>query len=273
MATHPTHRLVATARDISTLSYLPASPRVLLVSLDVTSSASIDDAISTGLAAFQRIDVLINNAGVNTLGAAEALPSATMRSIMDVNFWGAADMTRAVLPIMRAQGLSDQPPAGRAVGGGTILQVSSMGGRLTAPAHAAYHASKFALSGWTLGLASELAPEWGIRICLLEPGGVRSRYLDKALGGVVAHEAYADPDMVINQTVAYLGSEVIREGFAEADDVARVIVDVAMHEGLLPGRLPLGRDALQAVVAESERVAKEVEAWSEVGLSVGNQVG
>lgn len=113
---------------------------------------------------------MVNNAGCNTLGIAEALPETSMRTAMETNFWGPMHLTRKAVAIFR----DVNPKSGEI--GGTIVNVTSIGGRIALPAEAGYHASKFALEGFTEAIASELFPAWKIRVMILEPGGTKSQF-------------------------------------------------------------------------------------------------
>lgn len=126
------HRIVATARDITSLSYLPDGPTVLKLSLDVTSQQAIGKAVSDAVLHFKRIDVLVNNAGYGLLGDMEGIPEADARLQLETNFWGPVHLTKEALRVFR-----EVNPQGQ---GGTVVQVSSIGGWLTAPGHSFYHA-------------------------------------------------------------------------------------------------------------------------------------
>jgi NADP-dependent 3-hydroxy acid dehydrogenase YdfG len=113
------HRVAATARNVAVLQELAASApeRVLALALDVTRRADVDAGISAVLSRFSRIDVLVNNAGYGVAGAFEETSDAELRALMDTNFFGAMNVTRAALPTLRAQG------------SGAIVNISSLGGR------------------------------------------------------------------------------------------------------------------------------------------------
>lgn len=127
-------RVVATARKPSTLSYLPDEPSILKLALDVTSDASVDAAFKAALEKYGRIDVFVNNAGYTKMGVTEAIADDEMRGIVETIFWGAVRCTKRVVPIMREVNPKTGPI------GGTVLQITSMGGRITLPGGASYHA-------------------------------------------------------------------------------------------------------------------------------------
>ena len=149
------NRVVATARNPSSMSNIPDKPNVLKLKLDVTSIPSIEDALSETLAQFQRIDVVVNNAGYTLVGDTEAAGDAEARALLDTNFWGCVDVTKRALGIMRDDNAKNDGQRG-----GVILNISSMGGWFGFPACSFYHASKFAMEGWTEAVARELPSDW-----------------------------------------------------------------------------------------------------------------
>jgi NAD(P)-dependent dehydrogenase (short-subunit alcohol dehydrogenase family) len=153
-------RVAATARDPTTLDDLAGRyPRTLLpIPLDVTSKPEVDAAVRTAHEHFGRLDVVVNNAGYGTFGMVEEVTEAQARAQLETNFFGALWVTKAVLPILRAQR------------SGHILQVSSIGGVTANPTLGLYHASKWALEGMTQALAAEVH-DFGIKVTLVEPAG------------------------------------------------------------------------------------------------------
>lgn len=148
------NRVVATARKLSALSSLPEGPNVLKLSLDVTSKASIDAATKAALAKFGRLDVVVNNAGYGLYGDTESTTDEQARKQLDTNFWGAVDITKEAMRIMREENPKTGPQ------GGVVVQISSLGGRVGFAGGAFYHASKFALEGFTEAVAKEVHPDW-----------------------------------------------------------------------------------------------------------------
>jgi NAD(P)-dependent dehydrogenase (short-subunit alcohol dehydrogenase family) len=138
------YRVVATARDIVSLSYIPDGPNVLKLALDVTSKDNITEALSATVANFGRLDVVINNAGYAVMGDTEVIPEADARLEMETLFWGPAFITREAVRIFR-----EVNPAGQ---GGTVVQMSSIGGLVTFPGSAFYHAG-YAMSCFVLELS------------------------------------------------------------------------------------------------------------------------
>ena len=157
-------QVIATMRTPQHERELNTLDRVLVERLDVLDLASIDSAVAAGLARFGRIDVLLNNAGYGAYGPLEATPIEKIRRQFDVNVLGVLATTKAVLPHMRAQG------------SGTVLNISSIGGKMTFPLGSLYHGTKFAVEGLSESLHYELLP-LGIRVKVIEPGMVKTDML------------------------------------------------------------------------------------------------
>jgi len=157
------HQLVATARRPDALADLAGryGSRVLPVALDVTDPDAAVAAVTAGAEAFGRIDVVVNNAGYANLAAVEDMTLADFRAQVDANLFGVVNVTKAALPLLREQG------------GGHIIQVSSIGGRLATAGLSAYQAAKWAVGGFSEVLAKEVGP-LGIRVNSLHPGGVET---------------------------------------------------------------------------------------------------
>lgn len=163
-------RLVATARNPATIADLAAhgSDRVAIATLDVTRPTDIKAAVAVAANAFGRIDVLVNNAGYGFVGAVEEASDAEVRAQFEVNFFGLAALTRAVLPMLRAQ---------RA---GIVVNISSIAGVRGLAGIGYYCASKWAVEGLSEGLAAECAP-LGIRVLIVEPGPFRTEFSGRSI--------------------------------------------------------------------------------------------
>lgn len=148
------HRLVATARNSASLSYLPESDRIVKITLDVSDKGSIDKAIEAALSTFGRIDVLVNNAGYELRGDTENAKVEDVQKIVNTNMYGVIWLTQHAMRIMR----EDNPKNGTI--GGVIMQVTSMGGRMAVAGGAFYHATKWAVEGFTEGVSKEVRPDW-----------------------------------------------------------------------------------------------------------------
>src|SRR5690349_14702898 len=156
--------VVATARRVDDLVDLVASApeRVLALPLDVTDTGQVDAATAHAVAT-GGVDVLVNNAGHGHVGAVEELTDAELSALFEVNVLGVVRVTRALLPHLRERGA------------GHVVQMSSVGGVIGNPGHAAYATTKFALEGLSEALAGEVAP-FGIGVTIVEPGPFRTGF-------------------------------------------------------------------------------------------------
>ena len=152
---------------------------MLPIWLDVTNRYACFDAVKTATEYFDGLDVVVNNAGYGHFGMVEEPTEDEVRAQMETNFFGALWVTQAVLPIMRAQG------------SGHIIQVSSIGGISAFPTVGAYHASKWALEGFSQSLAQEVAG-FGINVTLIEPGGFSTDWSGPSATRSAENPAYAD---------------------------------------------------------------------------------
>ena len=155
--------VIATMRDPAAGADLAALGNVLVTRLDVTDDASIVAAVNEGITRFGRIDTLLNNAGYGAYGPLEAFSVDRIRRQFDTNVIGLLEVTKAVLPHMRAN---------RA---GTIVNISSIGGQITFPLGTLYHGTKFAVEGLSEALHYELEP-LGIRVRIVEPGMIKTDF-------------------------------------------------------------------------------------------------
>jgi NAD(P)-dependent dehydrogenase (short-subunit alcohol dehydrogenase family) len=159
--------VVATMRAPEKETVLTGLERVLVTRLDVEDMASIDAAVAAGLSKFGRIDALVNNAGYGAYGPLEATSLEKIRRQFDVNVLGVLATTKALLPHFRTNR------------SGTIVNISSIGGRMTFPLGTLYHGSKFAVEGLSEALHFELAP-LGIRVRIVEPGAVATDFAGRS---------------------------------------------------------------------------------------------
>ena len=214
---------------------------------DVTAAA---DLVRATIDRFGRLDVLVNNAGRAVVGAVEEVSDAQLRELMDLHLFGPAALVRAALPTMHARGT------------GTIVQMSSQGGRMSYPGVAAYSASKFALEGWSEALAGEVAP-FGIRVLIVEPSRFRTGFnAADVLEFAEASETYRDLLAGVRADLA--GADGLQEG--DPARAAEIIVSLA-HSAEVPLRLPLGREAVERISGAYRRGLNEVERWAEIARS------
>lgn len=155
--------VIATMRDPSNGGDLAELDNVLVTRLDVTDASSIESAVSEGIARFGRLDALLNNAGYGAYGPLEAFATERIRRQFDTNVIGLLEVTKAVLPHMRANR------------SGSIVNISSIGGQVTFPLGTLYHGTKFAVEGLSEALHFELEP-LGIRVRIVEPGMIRTDF-------------------------------------------------------------------------------------------------
>jgi NAD(P)-dependent dehydrogenase (short-subunit alcohol dehydrogenase family) len=236
-------RVVATAREPRVLEELVAlaPERVLALELDVTKPEQVQRAVQRTLERFGAIDVLVNNAGFSIVGALEETSEVDLRATMETMFFGAAALTRAVLPYMRERET------------GTIVQITSVGGLITAPGFGAYCAAKHALEGLSEALAAEVAP-FGIRVLIVEPGAFRTSLFGSAFRTMPAMPAYAAS---VGPTREYVEQSAGKQP-GDPAKAARAIAD-AVAAGAPSLRLPLGADAVASIRAKLRQVSADVE--------------
>jgi NAD(P)-dependent dehydrogenase (short-subunit alcohol dehydrogenase family) len=169
---------------------------------------------------------------------------------MDLHLFGPAALVRAALPVMRGQG------------GGTIVQMSSQGGRMSFPGVSTYSASKFALEGWSEALAGEVAP-FGIRVMLVEPSRFRTAFnAADVLEFTDASQTYRGILTDVRADMA--GVDGLQEG--DPTKAAEIIVSL-VHSEQLPLRLPLGAEAVKRLTAAYQRGLDEVAQWADLARS------
>jgi len=217
-----------------------------VIPLDVNDDASVDIAFDTILKENERIDVLVNNAGFDMFGSLEELTIDEIRAQFETNFFGVVRATKAVIPTMRKQG------------SGVIITVSSIGGRVgLVPFNTPYHASKFALEGFTESLRHELA-EFGVKAILIEPGGVKTNFVDN----IKTAKNYNPNDSPYAKTMQKIfeGIGPIMADASPPSEVARVILN-AINSNVTNVRYPVGKDAESVLKARSELSDNEMEKW------------
>jgi NAD(P)-dependent dehydrogenase (short-subunit alcohol dehydrogenase family) len=214
-------QVVGTSRDASALT---AREGLTFVDLDVSSDASVTAAVEHVLGGFGRLDVLVNNAGIGSAGAAEELSVAQDRKVIDVNVIGVIRMMNAVLPHMRAQGR------------GRIVNISSVAGLVPQPHMAVYVASKHALEGYSESVDHEVR-EYGVRVVLVEPGPTSTTFDAAMVRPDVLIAAYAQQ----RETFA----EVMADSTSKGDDPATVakVVVAAVTDSNPRLRYPAGATA------------------------------
>jgi len=240
-------RVVATARQAEVLEDLDGD-RVLPVALDVTRAADREAAVRHAVERFGRVDVLVNNAGRTQVGAVEETTDDELRALFELHFFAPAALTRLVLPLMRRQG------------GGAIVQMSSVGGQVTAPGFGAYCATKFALEGLTETLRDEVEG-FGIRTLIVEPGAFRTGLFRPG----AAYESAAMPEYApsVGPTRDYVRGNHGAQPGDPAKAAAAILAALDAPEP--PLRLVLGADAVANVRNRLDRLAAELQAWEQTG--------
>lgn len=165
------HRVHAGARRLARMDALREAGAVVH-KLDVTDEDSMDSLVASILQSDGRVDVLVNNAGFGVYGAVEEVSIEEARGQFEVNLFGIARLTQLVIPAMREQG------------GGTIINMSGVDGRAYMPLGAWYHASKYALEGWSDCLRLEVA-SFGIRVVIIEPGAIQTEFGEVAMAALL----------------------------------------------------------------------------------------
>jgi NAD(P)-dependent dehydrogenase (short-subunit alcohol dehydrogenase family) len=242
-------RAAVTARDPGQVADIVAGheDHALALPLDVTDPAQIKPAVAAAEEKFGRVDVLVNNAGYGYLAAIEEGEDGAVRELFDTNVHGLVDVTKAVLPGMRAR---------RA---GHIVNVSSLGGLAAFGATGYYHATKFAVEGLSESLAAEVAP-LGIRVTIVEPAAFRTNWSGPSMrqsGAVIAD--YAETAGARRtSTLATYGQQP-----GDPDRAAEAVI-AAVESDEPPLRLLLGKAAYEIATARLDTLRANFEAWREL---------
>ena len=245
-------RLVATARDPRKLEDLVKKygEKIRTASLDVADEKAAQAAVQVAVEAFGRLDVVVNNAGFGDIAPFEQLSPERFKAVIDTNFYGVVFVTRAALPVMRKQK------------SGTILQISSVGGRLALPGSTPYHAAKWAVGGFTESLAQEVAP-FGVRVCALEPGGMRTNWGARANKDIP--KLLPDYEPSVGAVTKMLQSHWGKEN-SDPAKVAQLVLRLVASDQL-PAHLLVGSDAVQfSGKAQAARDA-DADRWKDMSVS------
>lgn len=249
------HAVVATGRDPDAVAKALGNANELLITkLDVTRSQDAEAAVAAAVERFGRIDVLVNNAGNFYAGFFEELPPEDFRAQIETNLFGPINVTRAVLPAMRAR---------RA---GLVVTMSSIAGITGQPFVSAYATAKFGLEGWMESLAPEVAP-FGIRTMLVEPGYFRTELLtdESTKYPVPSIEDYAE---TTRATVAAWKAMNGQQG-GDPAKLAKALVQLASSSET-PLRWPAGADAVEALEQKARALLAQTNAHRELSSSLGH---
>ena len=246
------HRVIATARQLSALGDLaarfPETCRVL--ALDVTDSAQVKSVVAQAADAFGRLDVVVNNAGYGLAGAFEELGTEQIARNFDTNFFGALEVIRAALPILRAQGR------------GHLVNISAAAVISNYAGFSIYGATKWALEGVSESLAAELKP-LGIKVTIVQPGPFRTGFIGPSLERAQSH--VADYDRTSGKFLRFLETMEGRQP-GDPEKAAEAII-AAVESDTPPLRLVLGKYANDKLRKKLVNAEQERTAWEHVGMS------
>ncbi len=251
-------RVAATARDTSSLDDLVAEhgDAMLPIELDVTNRDAAFAAVRTARDHFDRLDVVVNNAGYGMSGAIEELSEEQARRQIEVNLFGALWVTQAALPILREQG------------SGWIVQVSSIGGLAAFPLTGIYHASKWGLEGFSETLRQEVEP-FGIKVLMVEPSGFRTDWAGSSMDRAEPIDAYEKIDPLAERRASQQeennGSQP-----GNPDLAAQALLDTLGRDDP-PFRLLLGNVAYDAAIDRYEARLKEFRAGEQVARAADDR--
>lgn len=242
--------VAATARNPSQLSSLVVkygAGRVLALALDITNNDQVGQSVQSTIQHFGRIDVVVNNAGYANIDSFEDMSLEDFRAQFETNFFGAINVTKAVIPQMRKQN------------SGHILQISSVGGRVGSPGLSSYQSAKWALGGFSTVLQQEVKP-FGIRVTVCEPGGMKTDWAGASMGVAGISEGY-------KETIG-VGIESRRgliASWSEPAQVAKAIVYIT-NVSDPPLRLLLGPETPGHAKHAANALAEFDEKWLDVTM-------
>jgi len=244
--------VVATARKAEQLDDLVKryGDRVLALAMDVSDAGAVNTAVARAKGRFGRLDAVVNNAGYANMASIEDISIDDFRAQMSTNFEGVVLVTKAVLPILRAQG------------SGHIFQISSVGGRIGSAGLSAYQSAKFAVRGFSLVLAQEVAP-LGIKVTVIEPGGMRTDWAGSSMQTPPVSEPYQPTvGRFVEMLRAYAGQEA-----SDPAKVAQALLKLAGRSDA-PVELLMGADAYEYATRAAEALAESDRTWRDLTVSV-----
>ncbi len=242
--------VIATMRTPEKETELKELDNVLVTRLDVQDLESIDSAITAGIEKFGKIDALLNNAGYGLMGTFESASRESVQRQFDVNVFGLFDVTRAMLPHFRANK------------NGVIMNVSSVGGRITFPLISLYHSTKFAVEGYSESLHYEMAP-LGIKVKLIEPGAIATDFGSRSMD-FQHDESLTDYNEFVG-TVMGKFSDLMNPELASKPELVADVIFQAATDGTDTLRYVAGPDAEQFLAAR-----KQMDDAGFVGMMKGN---
>lgn len=243
------YKVALTARNLDKVQDLVAinPENALALNLEVTDKQQVKDSVAKAEEHFGRIDVLVNNAGIGYFGAAEESDEDEVRAMFETNFWGLSAMTRTVLPKMRERR------------SGTIVNISSIGGSVAFPALSYYHATKYAVNGFSESLQKEVAP-LGIKVVIVQPSGFRTDWAGRSANDAKVKIAdYAETSGVNQSNIrGYSGNQP-----GDPVRAAKAIINAVESENP-PHHLLLGKAALKNGRLKLEELRADYEQNAEV---------
>ncbi|HEX9509418.1 MAG TPA: SDR family oxidoreductase [Puia sp.] len=244
------YRVAASSRDAHTLSQavgLIDKDRFLPLAVDLNNLDSIDESIRQTLAAFGRIDVVVNNAGYGMAGTVEEIAEEDIRNIFNVNVLATIDVVKSVLPVMRSQK------------SGYIINIGSVAGFVGAPGWSVYSATKAAVAAFSEVIALDVK-EFGIKVTVVEPSGFRTGFLTKNSLALITTkiEGY---EAVKNTQDHYLSSDGKQAG--NPDRAAEIFMELA-ESPEPPMHLFLGNDAYNRASKKLTDMSEELEQWKPI---------
>ena len=246
------YRVAATSRDAHTLSQsvgLIDRDRFLPLAVDLNNPDCIDESIQQTLAAFGRIDVVVNNAGYGMAGTVEEIEEQKIRDIFDVNIFATINVVRSVLPVMRSQR------------SGYIINIGSVAGFVGAPGWSVYSATKAAVAAFSEVIALDVK-EFGIKVTVAEPSGFRTGFLTQDSLAFTTSKI-AGYEAVKNTQERYLSMNGQQAG--DPERAAEIFMELA-ESPEPPLHLFLGNDAYKRASEKLVAMGAELEKWKEVTL-------
>lgn len=242
-------KVVATVRgDVHQFAKQFNNPDLYILNMDVTREEEVKRAAEQAIAHFNRVDVLVNNAGYGLLSAVEEATDEEVKRNYEVNVFGALNVIRAILPYMRKER------------SGHIINITSVGGLSAYSGWGLYGSTKFALEGITEGLAMELAP-LGIYATAVAPGFFRTNFLDKS-SLISSRQIISDYSETVG-SMREFAAQVNYKQPGDPEKLAQAFLKLAATEKP-PVHLPLGNDTLQRFRAKTDAFEKDIAEWYDV---------
>jgi NAD(P)-dependent dehydrogenase (short-subunit alcohol dehydrogenase family) len=236
--TYASTRNLEKSKDITQVATREKLP-VEVVQLDVDEDSSVKQAVDKIVATEdQRIDVLVNNAGYGLFGALEDLSIAEMKAQFETNFFGVIRVTQQVIPVMRKQK------------SGTIVNISSVGGRIGIPGLSAYHSTKFALEGLSESISYELEP-FGIKVVLIEPGFIRTNIMNSSIIAKKAQDQKSPYFSLTQQLERSFKAAMVNTSASSTPEVVAKVVVQAITSESPKLRYVVGNDAASIIQART----------------------